>query len=581
MPEIRRTLSDQRIDIISAAGGITEMKGEYQRSLRILFGVCALVLLIACTNIANLLLAREITRRRQTALRIAVGASRKRILRLSLVESMILALLGSAAGLFVADGAVRLIVNLAFHSAEFLSSYTASVRPILLFSLAMACLTTVVFGAAPAWLASHTDPVQALRGAGRATRDEFSLPRQAFLVLQAAFSVLLVVVAGLLTHSLSNLQHQQFGFDTANGVHVQLEAAPAPYNFERLARLANEIEDRVNRLPGVESAGLITYGPLNGLSLTEHVFVEGSSTSTLIGSAWKTESSWARVTPRYLPAVGHTLLRGRNFTNADNTSAELVAVVNQSFVNQYLAGEEPLGKRFGIFKPVYAKTFRIIGVVRDAKYEVANLPARPMFFLPAAQQATFSNEFNWPEHFSHRIGGLALKTKLPPSELEPVLKKAISAVDPDVTIVSIRTMKEHVDRALSQQHAVASLARLFSIVALILAGVGLYGVASYTVSQRTNEIGVRMVLGANRQEIIRLVMHGAFKNVVIGLLLGIPLALAAGKLISAQLYGVSMWDPLALSVAIVALGFCAFVAVIIPAVRAASTEPVEALRVEY
>jgi ABC-type antimicrobial peptide transport system permease subunit len=236
IPEVRRTLPDQHIDIIPATGGVTEMKGEYQRSLRILFAVCVLVLLIACTDIANLQLARQITRRRLTALRIAVGASRKRILRLSLVESLLLALLGSAAGLIGADAAVQLIVNLAFPSSEFLLSVKSSSAPILLFSLESAFLTSVVFGAAPASLASHTDPVEALRGGGRATRDESSLPRQVFLVLQAAFSVWLVVVAGLLTHSLSNLQHQEFGFETINGINVQLDSAPAPYNLSSTNR---------------------------------------------------------------------------------------------------------------------------------------------------------------------------------------------------------------------------------------------------------------------------------------------------------------------------------------------------------
>ena len=580
MPEIKRTLSNQEINLIPATGGVTEMKHEYQRSLQILLAVCGLVLLIACVNIANLLLARELTRRRQMALRIAVGASRRRIVRQSLIESTLLALLGSAVGLFVADGVARLIVTLTFPSSEFLSSQPTLSAPILLFSLAMVGITSILFGAVPAWLASNTDPAETLRGMGRSTSDKASAPRQSFLVLQATFSVLLVAGTGLLTRSLKNLEHQNFGFETTNRINIALEAAPSPYDFKKVATLFRKIEGGVNQVPGVENAGLATYAPLNVLSLTDHVFVDGHPAQALTGSEWSADSSWARVTPRYLSAVGQTLLRGRQFQESDNDNGELVTIVNQSFVNRYLPHEEALGKRFGIFKPAFSKTFRIVGIVRDAKYEVANMPARPMFFLPESQEAAFNHEYDLPEHFSHRIAGLVLTTHLPVGTLEPALKQALHKVDPDLAVVSIRTMKEHVDRALSQQHAVATLATIFSMVALILAAVGLYGVTAFTVLQRTNEIGVRMVLGADRREIIRLVLLGVFKSVAIGLGLGIALVPMAGKFLSFQLYGVSLWDPLALSLAVLSLAACALTASVLPALRAASIEPVTVLRLE-
>ena len=576
MPDIKRALANQEINLIPATSGVTEMKGEYQRSLQILLAVCGLVLLIACVNVANLLLARELTRRRQTALRIALGASRRQIVRQSLIQSILLALLGSAVGLFVANGVARLIVILTFPSSEFLSSEPALSAPILLFSLAMVGMTSILFGAVPAWLTSKTDPAETLRGMGRSTPDEASAPRQSFLVLQAALSVLLVAGTGLLTRSLKNLEQQNFGFETANRINVTLDSAPSPYDFKKLATLFRKIEDGVNQLPGVENAGLATNAPLNVLNMTDRVFVDGHPAQALTGL----ESSWVRVTPRYLSAVGQTLLRGRQFKESDNDSGELVTIVNQSFVNKHLPHEEALGKRFGIFKPVFSKTFRIVGIVRDAKYEVANTPARPMFFLPESQEAALNHEYDLPDHFSHRLAGLVLTTHLPVGTLEPSLKQALYKIDPDLAVVGIRTMKEHVDRALSQQHAVATLARIFSIVALILAGVGLYGVTAFTVLQRTNEIGVRMVLGADRRDVIRLVLLGAFKSVAIGLGLGIALVPMAGKVLSFQLYGVTSWDPLALSVAVLSLAACALTAAIVPALRATLIEPVTVLRLE-
>ncbi len=576
MPDIKRTLGNQEINLIPATGGVTEMKGDYQRSLQVLFAFCGLVLLIACVNIANLLLARELARRRQTALRIAVGASRIRIVRQSLIESILLALLGSAVGLLVAKGLARLIVTLTFSSSEFLSSEPTLSAPILLFSLAMVGLTSIMFGAVPAWLASHADPAETLRGMGRSTADEASAPRQGFLVLQAALSVLLLAGTGLLTRSLKNLEQQNFGFETANRIDVTVDAAPNPYDFKKLATLFRKVEEGVNQLPGVENAGLATNAPLNVLNMTDRVYVDGHPAQALTGL----ESWWGRVTPRYLSAVGQNLLRGRQFKESDNDSGELVAIVNQSFVNKYLLQEEALGKRFGIFKPVFSKTFRIVGIVRDAKYEEAKTPARSMFFLPESQEAGLNHEYDLPDHFSHRLAGLVVTTHLPVGTLEHALKEAFHKIDPDLAVVSIRTMKEHVDRALSQQHAVATLATIFSIMALILAGVGLYGVTAFTVLQRTNEIGVRMVLGADRREVIRLVLLGAFKSVAIGLGLGIALVPMAGKALSFQLYGVSLWDPLPLSVAVLSLAASALMASIVPALRAASIEPVTVLRLE-
>jgi ABC-type antimicrobial peptide transport system permease subunit len=276
--------------------------------------------------------------------------------------------------------------------------------------------------------------------------------------------------------------------------------------------------------------------------------------------------------------------RGRHFTLADNETAASVALVNESFVKRFFkSGEDPLDQHFGIDVPENAGTYRIVGVVRDAKFAGFQLskPARPMFYVPLAQSVNYSNDLmKMIELRSHFIGGVLLVTNTAPGRLEPLLTEALAEVDPNLTMTSVRTLREQVNLAFDQERAVASLAGLFGIVALLLAAVGLYGVTAYTVAQRTREIGIRMALGAERIKVVQLVLGGASRRVLAGLLLGLPLAVGAGRLISSQLYGVSSWDPLALAVASGALAASAFVAALIPASRAASISPMSALRSE-
>jgi len=279
-----------------------------------------------------------------------------------------------------------------------------------------------------------------------------------------------------------------------------------------------------------------------------------------------------------------TMMRGRAFTPADNETTAPVAVVNEAFVKRFFkSDEDPLGQHFGLDLPENVGTFRIIGVVRDAKFAgfALSRPARPMFYVPLAQNVDYAQEvMKRIELQSHFIGGIMLVTNTPPGAVEPVVTRALSEVDPNLTINSVRTMQEQVDLSFNQERALASLAGLFGVVALLLAAIGLYGVTAYSVAQRTNEIGIRMALGADRQTVIKLVLRGAFTRVAIGLLLGIPLAIGAGRLIAAQLYGVSFWDPVALGTAASSLAVCALVAALVPAGRAASISPMRALRTD-
>ena len=580
MPDILHSLPQQVVNVVPAGSGVAEMKEEYGRSLQILLAVCGLVLLIACANVANLLLARAVARRGQTALRLALGATRRQIITQALTESVLLATAGGIAGLIFAVVAARLLLALAFRSAKFLPISTMPSLPVLAFAFGLALVTGIIFGAGPAWFATRADPAEALRGAGRGTRDRSTLARKALLVLQAALSVVLVAGATMLGRSLNKLENQDFGFQVPGRVLVELHNPPANYTIPKLAALYRQLEANLDRLPGVRGSGLALYNPLTN-NWGELILVAGHPAPK---PGEEAGASWDRVSANYLKNFGMTILRGRHFTTADNENTAPVAIVNEAFVKRFFkSGEDPMEQHFGMDMPEYAGTFRIVGVVRDAKFAGWGLrrPAHPMFFVPLAQYVEYKDAMiKRIELQSHFIGGIMLVTDVPTGTLEPLVTRTLAEVDSNLAITSIRTMQQQVELSFDQERAVASLAGLFGIVALLLAAVGLYGVTAYTVAQRTNEIGIRMALGADRVRVIQLVLRGAFQRVLVGLILGLPLAVGAGRLLSAQLYGVSSWDPLALTVAASALAVCSFFAAIIPASRAASISPMAALRIE-
>ncbi len=580
MSDVVRMLPKQTIAVVPAGAGIGIMKEEYGRTLQILLAVCGLVLLISCANVANLLLARAVARRTQTAVRLAVGASRLQIVTHALVESVLLAVAGGAAGLLVAMGAARLLLALAFTNVQFLPISTRPSLLVLAFAFGLALLTGVVFGAAPAWLATRTDPVDALRGSGRSTSDHSSFARTALLIVQATLSVVLVAGATMLGRSLSKIEQQDFGYQIQGRVVVSLNRPPATYTQPKLAAIYREIEDRLNRLPGVRGSGLALYNPLTD-NWGELIMVAGHPPAKLGEQAG---ASWDRVSANYLQNFGVAVVRGRAFTAADNETTAPVAVVNEAFVRRFFrSDEDPLGQHFGLDVPENVGTFRIVGIVRDAKFAgfALSKPARPMFYVPLAQNVDYKNDvMQRLELQSHFIGGIMLVTAASPGALEPVVTKTLAEVDPNLTINSVRTMQQQVDLSFNQERALASLAGLFGVVALLLAAIGLYGVTAYSVAQRTNEIGIRMALGADRRTVIALILRGAFTRVALGLALGLPLAIGAGRLIAAQLYSVSFWDPLALATAAGALGVCALFATLVPAGRAASISPMRALRTD-
>src|SRR5881396_121334 len=528
LSDVDHLLPKQTIAIVPAGGGVGVMKEQYASSLQLLMAVCGLVLLIACANVANLLLARSV----------------------------------------------------AFSVSTFLPISTRPSPLVLAFAFGVAVITGVLFGAVPAWLATRTDPIDALRGSGRSTGDHSSFTRTALLVLQATLSVVLVAGATMLGRSLNNVQHQDFGFTVPDRILVAINRPSADYTVPQLTAMYRTLEERLNRIPGVQSANLALYNPLTD-NWGELILVAGHpppKPGDIAGA------SWDRVSAHYLQNLGTTMARGRTFTEADNETTAPVAIVNEAFVRRFFkSDEDPIGQHFGLDEPQNAGTFTIVGVVRDARWQSFQfrLPPRPMFYVPLAQKVNYVNSvMTRVEYQSHFISGLMLVTKLGPGALEPLVTKAMADVDPSLTFMNARTLEQQIALTFDQERAVASLAGLFGGVSLLLAAIGLYGVTAYSVAQRTNEIAIRMALGADKGAVLNLVLRSAFTRVAMGLGLGVPLAIGAGKLLAAQLYGVKFWDPVALAVATGSLTLCALIAALIPGTRAASIPPMHALRLE-
>ncbi|HEV2486101.1 MAG TPA: ABC transporter permease [Terracidiphilus sp.] len=585
LPQIKIILPKQNINVIPSGAGVAAMKGDYEASLRILLAVSCLVLLIACANIANLLLTRGSARRPQTAIRLALGASRKRLIRQSLTESVVLSVMGGAAGIFVACMGVKLIVAMAFRNARFVPIDASPSLPILAFAFAVSLLTGLLFGVAPAWFTSRAQPAEALRGVNRTTRDSSSLSQKSLVVLQATLSLVLLAGAGLLTRSMQKMEHQNFGFETENRVNLRVNAPFAGYSTEKLDATYRVLQDRLSRIPGVQSATLAQYTPFTD-NWGELIVRQGHGIPNVADGS--SGASWDHVGPGYLEAMGQTIVRGRSITDQDTAATRKIAVVDEAFVRRFFKqGEDPIGTHFGITDVKNSGTYEIVGVVRTANYTDPSGHWRPpLFFVPLAQHVQYDDPMaQMIENRTHLIESVVLQLRNSQAsggmgELEPQIRQALAEVDPNLTLIRMRTMQDQVAGRLDQQRTVAQLTGLFGILALVLAAVGLYGVTAYSVERRTNEIGVRIAMGANRASVVRLVLRGAFLQILIGLLIGIPASIGCARLIASQLYQVKDWDPLVLSGSIVSLAICALLASIIPARRAASINPVIALRVE-
>jgi predicted permease len=565
----RSELGKQHIVLAPGGGGVARLQADSAMGLRLLMAISGLVLLIACANIANLMLARGAARRTETAIRTALGAPRRRLIRQMLTESILLAVLGGAAGLIVAWSGARAILQIAFRGASYVPISPNPSLPVLGFAFAVSLLTGIIFGVAPAWVASRCDPAEALRGAGRSTHDRSSLPRKSLVVLQVALSEVLLIGAGLLTQTLRNLENQKFGFETQGRIIARVDPALAAYKPEQLYALYQQLRQRLTQIPGVLSAAYSLYSPMQDENWATDIPIEGRPSDE------RDNASFDRVSPRYFETIGTRLLRGRVITEEDTSTSPQVAVINQTFARKYLPNQDPIGKHLGFLKP---SEFEIVGVVEDAKYMDARGPAYPTFFLPFLQTAK-DPKLSWLER-SQYMGDIELRVAGRPENLNAEVRRTLADIDPNLTVLDMKSLSEQVAQNFNQERLLARLTELFGALALILACVGLYGVTAYSVARRTNEIGIRMALGADRKSVLALVLRGTLGLIVLGLAIGIPAALAGGRVLASLLYGVKAWDPLTLGLGAVALALCALVAAFIPARRGTKVDPIVALRYE-
>lgn len=569
----------QHVTVVPAGGGIQSLQQESGDGLKMLMILSSVVLLIACANIANLLLARATARKSEISLRMALGSGRARLVRQIFTESVLLSLIGGLAGLAVAYAGSRVILTLAFPDAKYLPVSATPSWQVLGFAFGLSLLTGVLFGTAPAWMSSHAQPAEVLRGSSRSTSDRSSLPQKALVVFQAALSLVLLVGAVLMTKSLNKLEHQDFGIVTANRYVAHFDPHGAGYSLDRLPALYREIENRFASLPGVTGVGLALYSPLEGDNWGECVIQQGHAAPR---PGEHCGSTWDRVTAGYLSVIGVPVLRGREFTDQDTASSEPVAIVNQTFVKRFFPNQDPIGRHFGIDDVKYSGSWEIIGVFKDFKLNNPRQEPRPVFLRPMTQYYKPYTEpgFISTEDQSMYANSIMLRFNRPQQDADSLIRRTLASVDPNLTVNDLRSLDSQVAGNFDQDRLLARLTTLFGVLALILASVGLYGVTSYLVVRRTSEIGIRMALGSTRGGVVRLVLRSVAWQIGLGLALGVPSALLAGHYMKSQLYGVSGYDATAMVAAVIVLCCCALVAGFIPAQRAASIEPMNALRTE-
>jgi len=567
----RGRLDQQHIVVAPAGNGVASMERDTSSGLRLLIIISGLVLVIACANIANLLLARSAANRFETAVRVALGAPRSRLVRQIITESVLLSIVGGAFGLLVAYAGTRAILLLVFRGARYIPIDATPSLSVLAFAFALSFITGIVFGVIPAWLTSRSDPADTLRGMGRAVRDGSSLTRKSLVVAQVALSVILLVGAGLLTQTLRNLENQRFGFEPEGRLIVRVNPALAGYKVDGLYAFYQQLQQRLARMPGVLSASYSLYSPMRGDNWSLSISIEGRPTED------QQSASFDRIGPRYFETIGTHLLRGRVIDERDTPNSRYVAVVNQIFASKFFKNEDPIGKHFGVGGPAHAADFEIVGVVEDAKYQEAREAAYPTYFTPFLQMSPDPKlAFMVGSQF---MGDIELRVADKPENLESQVRQTLAEINPDLTVLELMSLSEQLTRNFNQDRLIARLTELFGVLALLLACIGLYGVTSYSVARRTSEIGIRMALGANRANVVSLVLRGVLIQLALGLAIGVPIALFSGRLLATQLYGVKGYDPIILAVAVVVLTAASLLAGFIPAHRGSSIDPLQALRI--
>ena len=564
-----------RIHVVLTPGGsgIQHLRDQYESNLKLLMVASALVLLIACANIANLLLVRGMQRKVELSVRTALGAARGRIVRQLLTESVVLSVLGGIAGLIVAYLGTHMLLKLAFPGAQNVPIDTRPSPVVLAFTFVLALLTGVLFGVAPACMAAKTDPADALRSGGRGTTTGASLLQRGLVVVQAALSLVLLVGAGLFSQSLRKLENTDLKLDSKNRYIVHINPQAAGYTQPQLETLYRTIEQRIHALPGISKVGLSTYTPMEDNNWGNGIQIQGQPDTD-------SGASVVKISPEYFDSVGTKIVMGRSIGPQDTPTAPTVAVVNEEFVKGFFPkGDNPIGRRFGSPGPQSSGDYEIVGVVNDTTYTSARWTNHRMYFLPLLQRPP-SDQSPKENDESLYAGALVLQTSAPITNMEQLARETLAQINPNLAVVKFQTFADQTADRFNDDRLVARLTALFGGLALLLATVGLYGVTAYSVARRTSEIGIRMALGAQRTSVVTMIMRGAFGQTVLGLALGIPVALLCVRYVQAQLFEIKGLNLDVLAAAVLALALASALAGLIPASRAASTDPAQTLRAE-
>ena len=560
-----KEIDEPQLALLPAQKGLVGFRQFYDKPIYILTVAVGIVLLIACANIAALLLARATAREKEMAVRLALGAGRARIIRQLLTESLLLSSAGAALGIVLADWSAQALA--AFISKNAYSTLFIDTRPdarILAFTLGIALLTGILFGIAPAFRGSRINVGPALKESA-ASSDATKVPGRRFglgsalIVAQVALSVVVLTGAGLLVRTLANLRNIDPGFDTHNVLLFGINPKLAGYNNDRIQTLYSELQTRLASIPGVISASYSSGTLLSAGQWTSGVHIEGQPEKTTV------ETDMLAVGPSFFETMRLPLLNGRTFAASDLRSTQAVAIVNQTFVRRFLEGRNPIGLHLGGTTPSGNKVEReIVGVAADAKYDDLRKPLEPTAYIPLQEGEAY----------------FALRTPTRPEALIPEVRRIVGALDDNLPLFDMRTQTQTIDRLLFNERLVAKLSSLFGALALILACVGLYGLLSYEVARRTREIGIRTALGAQRREIFRLVLFQGLILAMVGAVVGIGAAIGVTRYLGSLLYGIGATDPATFVIIAFLLIAVALLACYIPSRRATRVDPLVALRYE-
>jgi len=569
----KAALARAHIVLTPAGGGIQNVQEQYKSNLHMLMWISALVLLIACANIANLLLVRGMNRKAEMSLRVALGAARRRVIRQLLTESILLAGLGGIAGLLIAWLGSHALLAMAFPGEQNVPISASPSLPVLLFAFGLCLATGILFGIVPAWIAAHTQPADALRSSSRTATVKISWLQRSLVVLQAALSLVLLIGAGLFAQSLSKLQNSDLKLDARNRYIIHINPQAAGYLPSKLAPLYQAFHDRFHAIPGVVHVSWASYTPMEDNNWGSGFKVEGQPNKAF-------GASRVGVSPEYFNSVGTRVLLGRPFTQQDSPGSPTVAIVNETLVkDEFPAGTDPIGKRIGFAGPKAPLEFQIVGVVDDTVYEAVQWKDHQMVFFPILQRAA-SNKGPIDTDISLYAGAIVIQTDHPRPEMESIARRTLASINPNLAIVKFQTFQQQIADRFTDQRMVARLTELFGALALLLATIGIYGVIAYSVARQTSEIGIRMALGARRVSVVVMVLRDAMLQIALGLAIGIPTAYFCVRYVESQLYDIKGVSPIVLVVATAVLVFAAVVAGFIPAQRAASIDPAEVLRME-